>query len=287
MRNLLHCFSWILIVLLTGTYAGATKQSNNGLDLEPVKRGFYWYEKEEPEKEPEPEPEKPEPIEAAPKPLERKQDGKTYDEMWVMEADAFAALLENRQKLAIQFPTEENVYLYLQAQDVAKRKSGAFSGVMGMVAQLHPEFSNENVYPTNVPGQNVYVKSKKINDDEFLNTYKHEYALLVFTSEGCEYCKAQKPIMDLFYSMYGWDIRYLDRNQYRNIADKYSVTMTPSILAIAKNVKDAMPISSGIITLPELKRRLIRTIRVLSGENTPEQWYRNERSTDPLKFVSE
>jgi conjugal transfer pilus assembly protein TraF len=291
MRNLLQYISWLLIGLLTCSFASATTQTaGNGLDLEPVKKGFYWYEEDEPVEEPEPEPESeiiPVPVVVSPQPAQREQDGKTYDELWVTEADAFAALLDNRQKMAIQYPTEENVYLYLQAQDVAKRKSGAFAGVMGLVAQLHPEFSNENIYPTNVPGQKVYVKNRQKNDDEFLNTFKKDFALLVFTSEGCDYCKAQKPILDLFFTTYGWDIQYLDINQYRSIADKYSITMTPSILAIAKNVEDAMPISSGYITLPELKKRLIRTVRVLTGDNEPEQFYRNERSTDTLKFVSE
>lgn len=271
-------------MLVTASFTCGANQGSHSLDLEPKKMGFYWYEEKELESEVEEEKQTKIPIVIS-GPKERQQDGKTYEEMWVMEVDAFAELLENRQKLAIQFPTPENVFLYQEAQDVAKRKSGAFAGVMGMVAQLHPEFSSENIYPANVPGQKVYVSERRNDDDSFFNENNEHYALIVFTSVGCQYCDAQKPIIDLFHNMYGWDIRYLDISKYGEIANKYSVTMAPSILVISKKDSDAMPVSSGLITLPELKRRVSRTIRFMSGDNNPEQWYRNERISDPLKFI--
>lgn len=279
-----------LILLFSTTVASGVVLENTRTDLQfydnSQKKGFYWYE-DETREEPE---EKAEEVIVIPPPQEVQKEQSvinnyTYDQLWVLHPDIFAKELDRRQKLAIQFPTVENVYSYLEAQDVAKRKSVAFAGAMGYVSQLNPQFSGENNYPTNVPGQNVLRNEIKTDDQDYLKSVKDDFALLVFMSKGCSYCDAQEPILDMFYASYGWNIKRLDIKEHSDIAGKYSITLTPSIIVISRKTQKAIPLTSGIVTLPELRDRLIRSVRMLNGEIEPEQWYTNKRSTDPLKFI--
>jgi len=231
--------------------------------------GFYWYhDKKQPDRQAE-------------------TSYPSYQELWDMDPDEFAELLEDRKKLAIQFPTEENVYRYLEIQDVAKRKSVAFAAVMGLVAQKHPEFSTENHYPLNVPGQRALTKIKNEELDTYLNSVKEQYALIVFVQDGCKFCETQKPILDMFIAKYGWTVKYLDLKQYTDLADRYAVTVTPSILVLSKDQQEAMPITSGVIALSELSQRLFRSVKYLRGEIKPEQFYMTKKTSDPLKFVAD
>ena len=288
MRYFYLYFSCLSIVLTSIVSMGAAL-NNQTIEkpayTKPQKTGFYWYDDQavEPPKEIKNEnietPAQITPIEPEIKtPL-------TYNQLWVMHPDNFAKELDSRQKLAIQFPNVENVYSYLEVQDVAKRKSVAFAGVMGYVSQLNPQFSGEDSYPLNVPGQNIYRSEKKSEEDDYLNNVKDEFALLVFNSEGCKYCEAQEPILDMFYASHGWNLKKIDINKYSELATKYSITQTPSIILISRYTGKGIPLTSGIITLPELKERIFRSVRMLKGEIEPEQWYNNKRSSDPLKFI--
>lgn len=289
MRSFYLYSSFLILLFFSAVATGAvldnTKSDQHFYDNS-QKKGFYWYddkildipiEKTEVE------------ITTPPQPEAQKEQATivnyNYEQLWALHPDIFAKELDRRMKLAIQFPTIENVYDYLEVQDVAKRKSVAFAGAMGYVSQLSPQFSGENSYPINVPGQKVLRNEMMSDDQEFLKSVKEDFALLVFMSEGCPYCDAQEPILDMFYASHGWNIKRLNIKEYPDIAEKYSITLTPSIIVVSRKTQKAIPLTSGIVTLPELRDRLIRSVRMLNGEIAPEQWYTNKRSTDPLKFI--
>lgn len=289
MRSFYLYSSFLILLFFSAVATGAvldnTKSDQHFYDNS-QKKGFYWYDdkvRDIPIEKTEEEITTPPPPEA-----EKEQDtivNYNYEQLWALHPDIFAKELDRRMKLAIQFPTIENVYDYLEVQDVAKRKSVAFAGAMGYVSQLSPQFSGENNYPINVPGQKVLRNEMMSDDQEFLKSVKEDFALLVFMSEGCPYCDAQEPILDMFYASHGWNIKKLNIKEYPDIAEKYSITLTPSIIVVSRETQKAIPLTSGIVTLPELRDRLIRSVRMLNGEIVPEQWYTNKRSTDPLKFI--
>ena len=289
MRSFCLYSSFLILLFFSAVATGAvldnTKSDQHFYDNS-QKKGFYWYDdkvRDIPIEKTEEEITTPPPPEA-----EKEQDtivNYNYEQLWALHPDIFAKELDRRMKLAIQFPTIENVYDYLEVQDVAKRKSVAFAGAMGYVSQLSPQFSGENNYPINVPGQKVLRNEMMSDDQEFLKSVKEDFALLVFMSEGCPYCDAQEPILDMFYASHGWNIKKLNIKEYPDIAEKYSITLTPSIIVVSRKTQKAIPLTSGIVTLPELRDRLIRSVRMLNGEIVPEQWYTNKRSTDPLKFI--
>ena len=272
MRSLFRSFSLIPLLLISANFAWA--KDADGF-YERRKEGFYWYQDDvqdqhDPEYFQEPQP-----------------DSFSYPELWRMRPEKFATVLKDRLYLAMQAPTEKNVYSYLEAQDVAKRKSMAFSGVMGLVAQANPKLSHVNESNLTGPGKKAYNQYKEEEIENILDAGAKDFALLVFESQGCRYCEEQRPIIDRFQATYGWTIKFLNIDGFRSLAEKYGIEITPSILMVSNSSNKAIPISSGVISMAELNKRVMRAIRYLSGETKPEQWFNEIGVSDPLKNIDQ
>jgi conjugal transfer pilus assembly protein TraF len=269
-------FCSLLSILCLNVF-GAFAEEAKGFYYE-RKGGFYWYEDESPaETDPE--------IEAyfeMPEP-----DPFSYGELWRMNPDKMAQVLENRKLIAIHTPTEENARRYIEAQDVAKRKSMAFAGAVGVAAQMNPRFSATKTSSMVGPAKQAYYQAKREEIESVLNSAVNNFALIVFESPGCSYCEAQRPILDRFRETHGWTVRYVDIDEHRPMAEKYGIDITPSVLMLAREQNTAMPISSGVVGMQDLKKRIMRAIRYVRGETEPSQWFNEEGVTDPLEYAEE
>jgi conjugal transfer pilus assembly protein TraF len=209
----------------------------------------------------------------------------SYAELWRMHPEKMAEVLESRKLIAIQAPTEENARRYMEAQDVAKRKSMAFAGAMGLAAQMNPQLSYTGNIPTIAPAKQAYYQAKKEELEGVLDSAVNDFALVVFESPGCHYCEAQRPILERFKITHGWTVRYVDIDAHRPMAEQYGIDTTPSVLMLAREQNAAVPISSGVVAIADLEKRLMRAIRYVRGETEPAQWFNEEGVTDPLKYV--
>lgn len=237
------------------------------------KGGFYWYEDDTPIEENEEYFEMPGP------------DRFSYADLWRMHPEKMAEVLESRKLITIHAATEENARRYMEAQDVAKRKSMAFAGAMGLAAQMNPRLSYTGNNPTIAPVKQAYYRAKKEELEGVLDSAVHDFALVVFESPGCHYCEAQRPIIERFKITHGWTVRYLDIDAHRPMAEQYGIDITPSVLMLARQHNSAIPISSGVVSIPDLEKRLMRAIRYVRGETEPAQWFNEEGVTDPLRYA--
>jgi conjugal transfer pilus assembly protein TraF len=260
------------LVSFTTFIVGAVFAGDSGGFYSGRKGGFYWYMDDAPAEEEEyfemPEP-----------------DSFTYADLWRMHPNKMAEVLENRKLIAIQSPTEENALRYIEAQDVAKRKSMAFAGAMGAASQMNPRFSNFNTTTMIAPAKRAYYQSKDAEIEGVLESAAGDFALIVFEAVGCHYCEAQRPILERFRVSHGWTVRYVDIDEHRPMAERYGIDMTPSVLMLAREPNTAVPISTGVVSMADLRKRLMRAIRYVRGETEPAQWFNEEGVTDPLKFV--
>ena len=194
------------------------------------------------------------------------------DQLWDMHPDDFQALLTDFQKKAVWRPTPENVEEYYYVQDIARRKALAFTNVAEYVMQKDPELSLSKDYPTVVPGQNALVRSREGEVKERIMQAKGDYGLLYFYSPTCEYCEEQEQIMRFFEDRYGWEIKRIDFTRERGLADRFGVTIVPTILLVYRNSADAIPVSAGVISMAEMEDKIYRGIRLLAGEITPQEY---------------
>jgi conjugal transfer pilus assembly protein TraF len=246
------------------------------------KQGWYWYQKD---------PEKKKPKELAPKRELPNLEDYSYKQLWDMYPDDFQELLNTFMKKAVQTPDEKTVMDYLIMQDIARRKSLAFASVMSYVDQKHQELGTQSVYPITAPGQSAVVAIKVREQEETILSARNEFALIMFTSQGCDFCESQKSILEFFINKYGWPVRSMDIDQYPDMAARFDVTMTPTIIMVDKESGKSMPISVGVISMSDLAQKLYRSIRFMRGEITPQQWFMHDfekgKSSDPLKFTSQ
>jgi conjugal transfer pilus assembly protein TraF len=249
-------------------------------------RGWYWYEAGKESKETKTS--WPTEFSTAQPPVKESLKY-SYNEMWVMYPDDFKAYSSKVTKRAVQFPTEENIKHYLEVMDVTGRKSVAFTAAVNYVAQKNALYTREDTHPITAPGLKVMKDIRYHEVDRLIRNSRKEFALIMFTQPGCGFCDAQIDILSYFEETYGWPLRMVDIKENPAAGARFGVEQTPSIILVHKETKDYMRISSGVISLSNLKLRIYRSIRMMKNEILPEQWgtYDFEKGTggDPLKFV--
>jgi len=255
---LLLCLCVMVIAGLANAMAGEEQQF-----YDTAKKGWFWYE------EPAPEPEETE-IPAS-RPLPALADYST-EQLWDMHPDDFQALLMEFQKKAVQRPTEQNVLEYLTMQDLARRKAAAYANVASFVVQKYASLDVGRDYPVTAPGVVARVKMQKAEIETTIQAASEDHALLYFYSPDCSYCAEQQQILRFFTGQYGWQVKGIDINENQSAAVRFNINITPTLLLIGKGREEYIPVASGVVALEELERRLYRSIRLLNGQITPQEY---------------
>ena len=236
-----------------------------------TKEGWYWYQDESREEGVK--------NERAAVLKKRRPDNSTYQQLWNMHPDQLQAVLMERQKLAVQEPSEQNVLSFLIAHEIAKRKSVEFSRV---ATRLIKQYGLGRAAEKSAA--DIEQKSLNGDSDRALIENAGDFALLVFERAGCHYCEDQRPAVDLFSQSFGWTVKHLDVDQYGPMANQYQIDITPSIIMISKSASIGMEISKGLVSFDELEERVLEGIAHFqeidsapAPEAEPDFWQRNLR----------
>ena len=228
-----------------------------------TRHGWFWYEDPLPMQDA-----KKVKSESAKKPPRKipSLDNYSIDQLWNMYPDDFQELLNVLQKKAVQAPTEQNIMEYLTMQDIARRKALAYTNATMYVTQKYSELFNVNhVYPTAGPGVTARVRMQQNEIFQTISRAGNDHALLFFVSPGCGFCTKQAGILAYFREKYGWQIKTVDISRNINAATRFNISVTPTLLLIKKGQEKYMTVTSGVIALSELERKLYRAIRYLQG----------------------
>ena len=250
------------------------------------KIGWYWYHDPavlpDPKKQPKP---KQQAEQQAP-------DDKKYtdEQLYDMYPDQFQALLNVRLKTAVQYPTEENVTAYLTMQDIARRKAAAFTSAVQFVTQKNAAtLSVNDVYPETTPGIEARVQMQEKEIFNTISTAKDNHAILFFWRPGCGFCEKQIGILKYFTEKYGWQIKPINIAEQTNLAERFNITTTPTLMLIRQGSDQYMPISVGVISLNEMEQKLYQAIRYLNGVTDIDTFTNNDfekgGSLDPRSIL--
>ncbi len=251
----------VLVMVCAGLPDAVT--AGEGKFYEDAKRGWFWYESAAPE---------PETVqETEDRPLPVMADYSTA-QLWDMHPDDFQELLMAFQKKAVQRPTEQNVLEYLTMQDIARRKAAVYANVASYVTQKHAGLDLGRDYPVTGPGVVARVKMQKEEIDATIRTAAADHALLYFYQHDCPYCEEQQQILRYFTDRYRWQVKRIDIRESPGAAARFGITLTPALLLIGKGRTEYIPVASGVVALDELERRLYRSIRLLNGTITPQEY---------------
>ena len=237
------------------------------------KRGYFWYE---------------EPILEAPKDEDRyvknqpvsiqphgnsSPDSYSYEDLFDLHPDRFQVVIDARLKHAVHRPTEENVLRFLEAADVAKKKSRMMASVAGYVAMQNPRLTGESRYPYSQPGRSVYLQQRSTEIKANLDNFKDQYAIIAFNKAGCGFCEAQEEILARFENLNGWTVRRIDIGGNPQLAAKFEVEITPTLLLVSRATQASQIISSGVISFDELNKRIYQLVRLMEGRTDLQQFY--------------
>ncbi len=252
---------WLVCLLMIAGSATADGQENRFYD--DTRHGWFWYEDPLPMQDAKED--KPNPTSNPPRSIPS-LDNYSIDQLWNMYPDDFQNLLNVLQKKAVQTPTEQNIMEYLTMQDIARRKALAYTNATMYVTQKHSELFNVNhVYPTAGPGVTARVRMQQNEIFQTISRAGNDHALIFFVSPSCGFCSKQAGILAYFKDKYGWQIKTVDISRNINAAARFNITVTPTLLLIKKGQEKYMTVTSGVIALSELERKLYRAIRYLQG----------------------
>ena len=103
-----------------------------------------------------------------------------------------------------------------------------------------------------------------------LAALKEQFTLGFFTVPGCHYCQQQKQTLRQFYQRYGWQIKEIDTIVHAELAKKFHVDVTPTLVIIKSNASGWLPISVGVEPLSTIEQSVFRAIQLFS-KNTATQ----------------
>jgi conjugal transfer pilus assembly protein TraF len=235
-------------------------------------RGYFWYEDPV---QPDPE-DQDVPVEdkaMTSNPEQARPDQYTYDELFDLHPDRFQVVIDARLKHAVHRPTENNVLRFLEATDVAKKKSRLMANVAGYVAMQNPRLTGESRYPYSQPGRGEYVRQRNRDIEATLAEFKDRYAIIVFFQPGCGYCTSQEEILSHFEHLNGWTVRRIDITQNPSLAARFHVEITPTLLLVSRSTQKSRILSSGVISMDQLTTRVYQLIRLMERRADPTDFY--------------
>ncbi|MGA9535829.1 MAG: conjugal transfer protein TraF [Desulfobacterales bacterium] len=200
-------------------------------------------------------------------------DNYSYEDLFDLHPDQFAVVIDARLKHAVHRPTEENVLSFLEATDVAKKKSRMMANVAGYVAMQNPRLTGESRYPYSQPGRSAYLQQRSKKIQASLENFRDRYAIIAFNQAGCGHCEAQEEILAHFEYLNHWTVRRIDISQNPALAAKFQVEMTPTLLLVSRATQESQIISSGVIALDQLNKRIYQLVRLMEGRADPQQFY--------------
>lgn len=246
-----------------------------------TKHGWFWYED-------------PPPVEELPEEIPQRKtvslDSYSIDDIWNLHPDDFQNLLNDLQKKAVQYPNEQNILEYLSMQDVARRKALAYTNVAMYVTQKHSDLFNVGqVYPSARPGITARVRMQQNEIIQTIAAAGNNHALIFFVSSSCGFCEQQAQILVYFTDKYNWPIKIVDISRQIQAASRFNITTTPTLLLVKKGEDKSLTVSTGVITLSELEKKLYRSIRHLQGDTQGDHFlmYDFEKGTplDPTSIL--
>ena len=240
-------------------------------NYKPGTRGWWWYEpmKEKPDEGPE------EITREAPEIPEKAYislKDYSYKQLWDMHPDEFKEVFTGLQKKAVMTLRENDVRDFYYVMDIARRKSLAFANVASYVTQKYPELNVKKDYPTSYLGRMAMLKTQKEEIQSTIGDASREFGLIYFYSPECHYCAAQNDINKLFINKYGWDMKPINYLIHTDISKQFGVKTVPTLILVYQNSSDYITASVGVITLSELEDQLYRSIRLLKGDISPQDY---------------
>jgi conjugal transfer pilus assembly protein TraF len=262
---------WINGCLFMCVFIASNSFAIDGCDLSQAKRGYWFYQECRNEEQQE------DPYALPPLP--------PHAELMKQHPKELREILEERLEYAIYKMTPESVIDYYTVIDATRRKSLAFTALTEYVMLQNPELNAKLQNPVTVPARKVSTLNRNNEYQSYISQYQKDYALVMFASETCAYCRVQEATLKHFEAKYGWRYKLVDVDLNPGIAANFNSSTTPTTVIIKKGTKEWLPVSVGAESMSEVEVGVYRALRMMNKEITPTQFildrYRQGGFFDP------
>lgn len=173
-----------------------------------------------------------------------------------IDPDQIAQLERDAQKISVMYPTDYNIKEHRMLQKWIVDKSVSYTKTGDRINRTDTELARWGAeVPVSSFARSTNKRQQIKDTDSVIASYANRAGLVVVTQQGCQYCQAQMPILQLLKDQTGMTYKEVDMNHLPNIVTKLGVAQTPDIfLVLNKNGKAQWQrIGSGLNTLVELK----------------------------------
>ena len=182
--------------------------------------------------------------------------------------------VENARKMikqaldkAIVDPTPENVEQYIALQNQMSERANKFANTWQQVLLNRPELNYSISHPTNNVALQVYHENESKDKDAALEQFAQHSGLFFFYRSTCPYCQRFAPILKHFaeahhivvipITMDGISLpEFPDSKQDSGQAEKFRVTVEPSLYAVDPLTQKAYPVAYGLTSETELQNNI-------------------------------
>ncbi|GHG07118.1 conjugal transfer protein TraF [Thalassotalea marina] len=212
--------------------------------------------------------------------------------MMQMHPEQIRELERTHMDYALWKKTPEAVRDYYKVITVIRKNARSFAALHGYNKQMNVSLNATPDYPITQAGSAIARKKRQTDYNNKLRNNQSEFALVMFTQKGCDYCYVMDGVLKQFMMRHNWKLKYVDRDENASLAARFNVEVAPTVIMIQRDKIDSwLPISYGVVSVPEVEENVYRAIRVIKGEIHPTQFYTPEhqkgRAFDPLSTFGE
>lgn len=179
---------------------------------------------------------------------------------------------------AILNPTKENVKNYIILQQKVTNQSKLFSNSWKEVLLENPELDFSLKHPTNNTAKMLESDQTNAIQNEVISRFARHSGLFFFYRSTCPYCRAFAPILKNFSEEHHIKVIAISTNgiflpefphSYTNQgqAEKFNVRVEPALFSVNPYTKKAIPVSYGLLSEEDLKKRILEIAVKIEGKN--------------------
>lgn len=168
---------------------------------------------------------------------------------------------------AIIEPTPQNVEKYITLQNQMSQRANQFANTWQEVLLKHPELNYSISHPTNNVALQVYHENESKKRNVVLEKFAQHSGLFFFYRSTCPYCKRFAPILRHFADVNHITIiaitmdgialpEFPDSKHDNGQAEKFHVTVEPSLYAVDPSTQKAYPVAFGLTSESELQNNI-------------------------------
>lgn len=170
-------------------------------------------------------------------------------------------------------PTESNLEQYIILQEKLNDRAEKISDLWEQVLLKNPALNYSLSHPTNNVALQVYHEKESEEKEKAVRLFAKKTGLFFFYRSTCSYCRRFAPILKSFAEHNGITVipitmdgialpEFPASRTDSGQAEKFHVTMTPSLFAVNPYTQKAFPVAYGLSSETELRDNIYKIMKV-------------------------